>query len=192
MTEYQNKVMNPAAPWSFIDDTEENILHDLAHYTLDPIFELYGDFVDPAPEWLDDAAAEKYAGCTSIFGNFLTYSHAFRLVTDDPGLIARLTAAIDRNRATPEYQAAREKALAKVPTLHKSNAEIGKKYMVCGCITKITEIYRLTEQQAHETGLLYLDRYRGRNRYGTTGAALPGSDMATGATTYSQLSMLGI
>lgn len=29
MTEYQNKVANPTAPWSFIPDTEENILRDL-------------------------------------------------------------------------------------------------------------------------------------------------------------------
>ena len=34
MTEYQNKVTNPAAPWSFIADTEENILHDLERYKM--------------------------------------------------------------------------------------------------------------------------------------------------------------
>jgi hypothetical protein len=107
MTEYQNKVTNPDAPWSFMADTEENILHDLEQYTLDPIFELYGNFINPAPEWQSAEVSEKYAGCTSIFGNFLSHSHAFRLVTDDPGLISHLSAAVERNKATPEYQAAR-------------------------------------------------------------------------------------
>ena len=54
MTEYQNTVTNPAAPWSFIPDTEENILRDLECYTLDPIFELYGNFVNPSPVWLSE------------------------------------------------------------------------------------------------------------------------------------------
>ena len=76
MTEYLNTVTNPAAPWSFIDDTEENILQDLAAHTLDPIFELYGDFVNPSPEWLSTENAAKYAGCTMISGNFRAYTHA--------------------------------------------------------------------------------------------------------------------
>ena len=104
MTEYLNTVTNPAAPWSFIDDTEENILQDLAAHTLDPIFELYGDFVNPSPEWLSTENAAKYAGCTMISGNFRAYTHAFRLVTDDAALIARISAAVQRNKARPEYQ----------------------------------------------------------------------------------------
>ena len=71
MTEYLNTAINPDAPWSFITDTEENILHDLEHYTLDPVFEFYGNFVNPSPEWLSQEVAAKYAGCTSISGNFL-------------------------------------------------------------------------------------------------------------------------
>ena len=46
----------------------------------------------------------KGAGYTSIWGNFLILTHAFRLVTDDPGLIARLSAAIDQSKATPDRQ----------------------------------------------------------------------------------------
>ena len=46
----------------------------------------------------------KGAGYTSILGNFLILTHAFRLVTDDPGLIARLSAAIDQSKATPDRQ----------------------------------------------------------------------------------------
>ena len=111
MTEYLNTVTNPDAPWSFIPDTEENIMHDLENYTLDPVFEFYGNFINPAPEWLSPEVSAKYAGCTSISGNFIYLSHAFRLVTDDPGLISRLSAAIARNRSTPEYLAARQRML---------------------------------------------------------------------------------
>ena len=42
MTIYQNTVINPEKPWSFMEDTKENILKDLAEYTLDPVFEEYG------------------------------------------------------------------------------------------------------------------------------------------------------
>lgn len=107
MTEFINTVVDPERPWSFIPDTEENILHDLEHYTLDPAFEDYGDFVNRSPEWLDEIHAEKYKGCTVISGNFLTLSHAFYLVTDDEGMISRISVAVERNKNTTEYQAAR-------------------------------------------------------------------------------------
>lgn len=115
MTEYLNTVINPDAPWSFIPDTAENILRDLESFTLDPVFELYGNFINPAPVWMSEVVAERYAGCTSIFGNFLTLSHAFRLVTDDPVLISRLSAAVERNKATKEYQAARKRCSPSCP-----------------------------------------------------------------------------
>lgn len=177
MTEYQNKVTNPAAPWSFIDDTEENILHDLERYTLDPVFELYGNFINPAPEWLSEEVAAKYAGCTSISGNFLTLSHAFRLVTDDPGLISRLSAAVMQNKATPEYQAARQKMLSKLPALTKKSAAVGHAYAWPGGWVKLTRIYRLTEQEANDNALLYLDRWEGIDHNGMThGAAFSDGD----------------
>lgn len=178
MTEYQNTVINPAAPWSFIPDTEENILHDLGQYALDPIFELYGDFVNPAPEWLDPKAAAKYAGCASIFGNFLTHSHAFRLVTDDAGLISRISAAVKRNKARPEYQAAYKKMISKLPILTKQNAKPGEHYAFASGWVRVTRVYRLAEQEANEKCLLYLDRFDGVTRDGPAiGAVLPGSDM---------------
>lgn len=109
MTEYLNTVSDAKRPWLAVPDSEENILRDLERYTLDPVFEDYGCFVDRSPEWISPEIAEKYKGCTEICGNFLTFSHAFRLVTDDAALISRLSAAIDRNRNTAEYQAARER-----------------------------------------------------------------------------------
>lgn len=111
MIEYLNDVTDPERPWAFIPDTEGNILDHLARYTLDPTFEGYGDFVNRSPGWTNETAAKKYKGCALISGNFLTFSHAFRLVTDDEGLISRISEAINRNKATPEYQAARGKKI---------------------------------------------------------------------------------
>lgn len=177
MTEYQNTVTNPSAPWSTMPDTEENILHDLECYTLDPRFELYGNFVNPSPEWLSDEVAARYAGCTSIFGNFLTFSHAFRLVTDDPGLISRLSAAIERNKATPEYQAARQEVLEKLPALTKQTAKVGCAYAWPGGWLKLTSVYRITEQEANEKALFYLDHWQGIDHNGMThGAAFHDGD----------------
>lgn len=177
MTEYLNTVTNPDATWSFIPDTEENILRDLEHYTLDPVFEFYGNFVNPSPEWLSQEVAAKYAGCTSISGNFLYLSHAFRLVTDDPGLIARLSAAIDQNKATPEYQAARQKMLDTLPALTKQNAHAGRAYAWPGGWLKLTRVYRLTEQEANDNALLYLNRWEGIDHNGMThGAAFHDGD----------------
>lgn len=177
MTEYLNTVANPDAPWSFIPDTEENILYDLERYTLNPVFEFYGNFVNPSPEWLSQEVAAKYAGCTSIFGNFLYLSHAFRLVTDDPGLITRLSAAIDQNKATPEYQAARQKMLDKLPALTKENAHVGRCYTFSGSWFRLTSVYRITEQEANEKALFYLDHFKGVTCDGKTiGGAIPGGD----------------
>lgn len=177
MTEFLNTVTNPAAPWSFIPDTEDNILRDLDQYILDPTFELYGNFINPAPEWTDPKAAAKYAGCTSIFGNFLDRSHAFRLVTNDAGLISRISAAVERNKARPEYQAARQKMIAALPTLTKQNADRGRCYCFAGGWLRVTRIYRFTEQEADEQCLLYLDHFEGITHDGQTiGGAIPGGD----------------
>lgn len=181
MTEYLNQVASITEPWKMVPDTEENILRDLETYTLDPVFEMYGNFVNPAPVWLDEAQAMKYAGCTSIFGNFLNYSHAFRLVTDDEALIARIAAAVEKNKARPEYKAALEKEVAKLPTLTKENAKPGRYYAHAGGWMKLTRVYRISDTEANENALYYLERFEGITRDGQTiGGALPGGDtMAT-------------
>ncbi len=106
MTIYQNQVINPEKPWSFMDDTKENILKDLAEYTLDPTLGDYGNFVY-VTTWCDEESAEKYKGLTAVSGNFLTFSHAFRLLTYDVELIAEFTEAIRRNQETEEYKQAK-------------------------------------------------------------------------------------
>jgi hypothetical protein len=110
MIEFLNKdVVDRNHGWKRVPDTVENILDDMADFTLDPRFESYGDFVDRSPKWLNPETAEKYKGCASIFGNFLEYSHAFRLVTDDEEIIRRIEEAVARNKATVEYQEALER-----------------------------------------------------------------------------------
>lgn len=179
MTEYVNSVVDLDHPWAFVADSEENIIHDLENYTLDPIFELYGNFVNRNPEWLKPETAKKYEGCTVISGNFLALSHAFYLITDDADMIGRLDAAIRKNKATPEYQEARAKKLAKVPVLETICKAAGimprkdrgadawpGKYLFRGEIITITRVYRLTEAEANEQSILYLERWEGRDSEG--------------------------
>ena len=183
MTEYLNQVTDPAAPWLFIDDTEENILQDLAAHTLDPIFELYGDFVNPSPEWLSPDTAAKYAGCTVISGNFHDYTHAFYLVTDDAALIDRISAAVQRNKARPEYQEARRKMIDGLPALTLKSAAIGHYYRFCSGWFRLTKIVHLTEEECNRDSLLYMDRYEGIDWNGRThgGAFHDGRQMPTSA-----------
>lgn len=114
MTEILSTTRDPDTPWIEKPDTVDRILRDLAAHTLDPVFEQYGDFCDRHPEWLTEAAKKKYAGCTRFWGNFLEHAGLFDVITDDRETIARLSKAIARNKATPQYiearrvQAARE------------------------------------------------------------------------------------
>jgi hypothetical protein len=61
------------------------------------------------PDWLqpDSAHARERQGVKSYCGNFHRVSCSFNIDTRDPKLIARLDEAIERNRATPEYQEAK-------------------------------------------------------------------------------------
>ena len=102
-TIFINKVVDTEKPWKFIEDTKENILSDLQKYTLDPIFEEYGNFVY-IPNFENEAIAEEHKGMTAICGNFATYSHAFNLYTDDADLIKELETAIRKNQQTEAYK----------------------------------------------------------------------------------------
>lgn len=72
------------------------LLAMLERETLDPRFEQYGNFVI-------DADAVLQLGEVQFHGNFITYSHAFDVRSDEPEVIARLTAAIRANQATKTY-----------------------------------------------------------------------------------------
>lgn len=184
MTLYQSKVSDRDKPWLMVEDTEENIMRDLAQHTLDPNFELFGNFVNLAPEWLSEEDKAAYAGHTMISGNFWGYSHAFRVLTDDQALIERFTKAIKYNKATPEYQNVRATVLAHVPVLAElskaANIKPGQ-YMFQGRILTITRVYSITEEYANEHNLLYLDRWEGRDSWGvlTGGAFFDGARLST-------------
>jgi hypothetical protein len=99
------KIISNGSKWAGQEpDTIEELLNALNRYTLDPTFEKYGNFVNSDPVWLKPEVAEKYKGCTVIFGNFIDCSHVFRIVTDDAEIIAALSEAIERNKETAEYK----------------------------------------------------------------------------------------
>jgi len=67
-----------------------------------------------------------------------------------------------------------------LPVLHKSNAMVGACYQFAGGYIEVTKVYRLTEEEAQEWQLFYLDRvsYIQHAEWGTVpgGCALPGGD----------------
>ena len=86
-----------------ISELKENLKNN----TLNPVFELYGNFVNRAPKWIYPESSERFKGCTSIFGNFLTLSHVFHIMTDDEQLIGELEELVAENKKRPEYQTAK-------------------------------------------------------------------------------------
>ena len=88
-------------------DTIEELKEVLKNHTLDPIFELYGNFVNRTPGWDDTELNKRYKGCATIFGNFLTLSHGFNIITDDEQLIIEIEGIVTENKKRPEYQAAK-------------------------------------------------------------------------------------
>ena len=109
----KSKVSDEERPWIFVEDKLEWILEDLKKYTLDPIFEKYGNFINRKPEWRTKEVEEKYAGCVSVFGNFINTSHAFQLLTDEEKVISMLEDAVRANQKTEAYQKAREELRCK-------------------------------------------------------------------------------
>ena len=84
-------------------DSIDILIEVLKDYALDPMFEECGDFVNHNPTWLNPEAKEKYKNCTEIFGNFLTLSHVFNIITDDKNIIDKLAKCIQDNKSTGEY-----------------------------------------------------------------------------------------
>lgn len=70
---------------------------------LDRTFERYGNFANAEPVNLK--GEPMCPGGVHFFGNFLTYSHVFSVMTDDADLIERLTKAIRDNQNRADYLA---------------------------------------------------------------------------------------
>jgi len=93
----------------------ETLFENLERYTLDSVFEDYGNF------------AHMVAGRAYFFGNFADLSGVFRLDTNDPALIKRLTKAIRANQATPRYAEEKRARLARHAALLEHEATMRKR-----------------------------------------------------------------
>ena len=70
-------IANGSNTYPYQKSTLSDLYRLLETYTLDPVFERYGEFVNRTPCWIDGETARKYSGASVIAGNFLSYSHAF-------------------------------------------------------------------------------------------------------------------
>ena len=86
-------------------DPIETLLEVLDREPLDHTFERYGNFIMPltAATLLAPHRHPELLGLTEFWGNFARVSHVFCIRTDDPALIATLTAAIRRNQEREDY-----------------------------------------------------------------------------------------
>ena len=85
-------------------ETLERLYPLFEQYTLDPIYEWYGNFVNRKPEWQRSEERQAYQGCTVISGRFLHYGNLFYIVTDEEELIQRFERLVADNKATQAYQ----------------------------------------------------------------------------------------
>lgn len=100
--------------------TVDDLLLMLAEHSLDRRLEAYGDFAEldsDAVEWTrDEQIPNGYfkpvgklypdnPGTWHIHGNFLTYSYAFCLGTDEPAIYEPILAAIRANKERSDYMA---------------------------------------------------------------------------------------
>lgn len=101
------------------DASIEELFAILAEYPLRRDLEACGDFIVEGPicVWQNgydeetgyplyiESDEQPYAGMTSFWGNFYNLSHVFNISSNDPAVIATLTAAIRANQARPDYLA---------------------------------------------------------------------------------------
>ncbi len=84
------------------------LLEMLASYTLDPRFEEYGNFIDERAISCRDEQPLYPVGYVKFWGYFFTISHGFEVITNDPQVVAEITAAIRANQAAPAYADAKK------------------------------------------------------------------------------------
>jgi hypothetical protein len=102
-------------------DSIEILKEVLKTQTLDPTFENFGNFINNNPRWTNKEAQELYKGCSTIFGNFKTYSHVFNIITNDRELITELQELINKNKNTLVYQEYKEELKQKKNIINKVN-----------------------------------------------------------------------
>ena len=88
-------------------DSIEDLLKMLGSAPLNRLFEAYGNFYSPHPcfcdQWGNHNHTSGNEGLAGFFGNFFSFSHVFRIFTDDPELIRTLRAAIEANQQRADY-----------------------------------------------------------------------------------------
>lgn len=92
-------------------DSVEKLLEVLAKYALDRRFEQFGGFI--TKDETDDSVR--------FFGNFFNLSHVFQIVTDEPEIIERLSAAIHANMERPDYLSQHKPQTPKFRYMHADN-----------------------------------------------------------------------
>jgi len=83
----------------------EHLFKMLAEHPLDRTFEAYGDYLEP-PVWSnppDGWAPDGSDGELTFWGNLFDWAYTFNLTTNDPELVERIRAAVDLNRARPDF-----------------------------------------------------------------------------------------
>lgn len=95
---------NPTNPQNKTPEEMLERLFDMVyHFTLDPTFERYGDFVSRNPRLVRGGRGDY----TALFGNFYDYSFVFNIETKDEKLIARFANAVAENKKKESYQRAK-------------------------------------------------------------------------------------
>lgn len=108
------KIESNGSKWAAeAPDSIDQLLAVLASEPLDSSFEQYGNFIITNPRHCVYLGRNKYqeldpiypdASATRFFGNFANVSHVFNIDTDEPELVATLTAAIRANQKRSDYK----------------------------------------------------------------------------------------
>jgi len=115
---YIMEILSNGSHWAGEKESPiEDLFKVLETHPLDRRWEATSPFIQTDPEWIEPypgstghltryrTSSNPYPGhkVTIFCGNFLTISHGFRIHTDDPGLIEKLTKAIEANMQRPDY-----------------------------------------------------------------------------------------
>lgn len=88
-------------------DPLEKLFEVFEQTPLDPTFERYGDFAQRVKGELAEHYGVNPDRAMLFWGNFYELSHGFNIYTDEPETIVKLLAAIQENKKTEAYAAAR-------------------------------------------------------------------------------------
>ncbi|KHD28179.1 pyruvate dehydrogenase [Xenorhabdus nematophila] len=109
-TDGKTLILSNGSKWAGQDpDNIQTLLDVLGNNVLDPMFEQYHCYRSYPFEPLikterNDKIFQPWLGAACFFGNFLTVSHVFNIITKDDSVVEALNEAIQKNIATEQYQ----------------------------------------------------------------------------------------